>query len=76
MSNSQIKLIAQRYFKAIADNDQAALEALLDPDLVAHSHSPNPQNREMYLEGIYAWHQAFGNSCFTINRQISEGIKS
>jgi ketosteroid isomerase-like protein len=50
MSNEQNKAIVRRFWKVFEANDQAALEEVLAPDLVAQSPSaPGPQNREMQL---------------------------
>lgn len=75
MSTEQNKQIVRRYAEALAANDQTTLKELLDPDLVAYAHSPNPQNREEYLQGTRMWHQAFGDTQFTIQEQIAEGDK-
>jgi hypothetical protein len=42
MSTEHNKLVARRYFEALADNDRTTLKELLDPELVAYSHSSIP----------------------------------
>lgn len=72
---AQNKAVVRRFFEASGANDQAALNEVLAPDLVAYSHGPGPQNREEYLQEIGRWHAAFGETHFTIEEQIAEGDK-
>jgi steroid delta-isomerase-like uncharacterized protein len=74
MSTEENKAIVRRFYSAFEANDQAALNELLAPDLVAYSHSgPGPQNREVHLEGIRGWNAAFSETRFAIEDQIAEG---
>lgn len=76
MTAEQNKATVRRFFKAFEANDQAALNEVLAPDLVAYSHgAPGPQNREVHLQGIGMWNAAFGDTHFTIDEQIAEGDK-
>ena len=76
MSAEQNKAIVRRFFEAFGANDQAALKEVLAPDLVAYSHgTPDPQNRDMHLQGIHMWNAAFGDTHFTVEDQIAEGDK-
>lgn len=53
MSNEQNKTVVRRFWQAYEANDQAVLDAVLAPDLVARTPgSPEPQNRERHLQGI------------------------
>lgn len=73
MTNEQNKAIVCRFWKAYEANDQAALNEVLDPDLVAQSPSaPGPTNREMHLQGIRAFNSAFSDRHFTIEEMIAE----
>jgi predicted ester cyclase len=74
MSSEQNKAVVRRFFEAFAANDQATLNEVLAPNLVAYSHgNPDPQNREMHLQGIRLWNAAFGETHFTVEDQIAEG---
>jgi predicted ester cyclase len=72
---AQNKATMRRLFEALEANDQAALNAILAPDLVAYAHGPDPLNREAYLQEIGGWHLAFGEIHFTVEEQIAEGGK-
>jgi predicted ester cyclase len=72
---AQNKAIVRRFFEAFGANDQADLNEVLAPELVVYSHSPDPQNREAYLQEIGRWHAAFGETLFTIEEQIAEADK-
>lgn len=76
MTAEQNKATVRRFYDAFEANDQAALNEVLAPDLVAYSHgAPGPQNREVHLQGIGMWNAAFGDTHFTIDEQIAEGDK-
>ena len=76
MTTEQNKAIVRRFFKAFEANDKATLKEVLAPDLVAYSHaSPDPQSREVHLQGIVMWNAAFSETRFTIEEQIAEGDK-
>ena len=76
MTTEQNKAIVRRFFEAFEANDQAALNEVLAPDLVAYSHgAPGPQNRETHLQGVSMWNAAFNETRFTIEDQIAEGDK-
>lgn len=76
MSTEQNKAIVRRFFAAFEADDQAALNEVLAPDLVAYSHyTPGSQNRETHVQGIRWWNAAFGDTRFTIDEQIAEGDK-
>jgi predicted ester cyclase len=73
MTTEQNKAVVRRFYAAFAADDQAALNELLAPDLVAYSHgAPAPQGREAHLQGIRAWNATFAIQ-FTIGEQIAEG---
>ncbi len=72
--SEQNKAIVRRFWKAYEANDQAALNEVLSPDLVARSPSaPGPQNRQMQLQGISMFNAAFSERHFTIEELIAEG---
>jgi steroid delta-isomerase-like uncharacterized protein len=74
MTSAQNKAIVARFFRAFEGNDQAALNELLAPELMAYSHgAPGPQNRETHVRGVAIWNSAFSNTTFTIEEQIAEG---
>jgi predicted ester cyclase len=75
MTTQLNKAIVRRFFEAFGANDQAGLNEVLAPDLVAYSHGPDPQNREQYLQEIARWHAAFGDTQFIIEEQIAETDK-
>ncbi len=76
MTTKQNKAVVRRFFEAFRANDQATLNELLAPDLVAYSHGqPGPQDREVHLRGIHVWNEAFSETYFTIEEQIAEGDK-
>jgi predicted ester cyclase len=76
MTTEQNKVIVRRFFEAFEANDQNALKEVLAPDLVAYSHgTPDPQNREVHLQGISMWNAAFSENHFEIEEQIAEGDK-
>lgn len=73
MTNEQNKAIVRRFWKAYEANDQAALNEVLAPDLVAQSPSgPGPQNRETHLQGIRMFNAAFSDRHFTVEELIAE----
>lgn len=74
MSTEENKALVRRFYEAFEANDQAALKEILAPDLVAYSHgAPGPQTREVHLQGIRSWNQAFNDTQFAIKEQIAEG---
>ena len=74
MTTEQNKAVVRRFFEAFEANDQATLNELLAPDLVAYSHGgPDPQNREAHLQRIRMWNATFSDTHFTIHEQIAEG---
>jgi len=74
MSNEQNKTIVRRFWQAYEANDQAALDAVLAPELVARTPgSPEPQNRERHLQGISMFNAAFSDRHFTVDEMIAEG---
>ena len=76
MTTEENKAIVRSFYKAFEANDIEAITELLSPDIVAYSHgSPEPQNREMHLQGIRMWNEAFGETYFSIEEQIGEGDK-
>ncbi len=73
MTTEQNKALVRRFFEAFEANDQATLNEVLAPDLVAYSHgAPGPQTREVHLQNIGMWNAAF-ETHFTIEDQIAEG---
>lgn len=75
-TTEQNKAVVRRFYDAFEADDQAALNEVLAPDLVAYSHgAPGPQNREVHVQGIRMWNTAFGDTHFTIEEQIAEGDK-
>ena len=76
MTTEQNKAVVRRFFEASEASDQAALNEVLAPDLVAYSdHAPGPQNREVHVQGIRMFNAAFNDVHFTIEDQIAEGDK-
>ncbi len=74
MTNEQNKAIVRRFWQAYEANDQAALDAVLAPDLVARTPgSPEPQTRERHLQGISMFNAAFSDRHFTVDEMIAEG---
>jgi predicted ester cyclase len=74
MTTEQNKAVVRRFFEAFEADDQAALNELLAPDLVAYMHGrPDPQSREAHVQGIRMWNAAFSDTRFTIHEQIAEG---
>ena len=75
MTTEQNKAIVRRFFEAFEANDVAALNEVLAPNLVAYTHgSPDPQSRELMLQGISMWNASF-ETHFTTDEQIAEGDK-
>ncbi len=75
MTTEENKAIVRRFYEAFEANDQATLNELLAPDLVAYSHgAPGPQSREVHLQGISGWNASF-ETHFTVEEQIAEGDK-
>ena len=73
MSTEQNKAIVRRFYAAFEAKDETALKVVLSPDLVAYTHgSPEPQTREMMLQGINGWNAAF-ETHFTLEEEIAEG---
>jgi len=74
MTSEHNKAIVRRFWKAYETNDQAALNEVLAPELVAQSPSaPGPSNREMHLQGIAMFNAAFSDRQFTIDDLIAGG---
>jgi predicted ester cyclase len=74
MSIEQNKAIVRRFFESFEASDEAAMKAVLSPDLVAYTHgAPGPQTREAMLQGIKMWQTAFSGTRFEIEEQIAEG---
>jgi steroid delta-isomerase-like uncharacterized protein len=72
--SEQNKAIVRRFWKAFEANDQATLNEVLAPDLVAQEPgAPGPQNREMHLQGISIFNTAFSDRHFTVEELIAEG---
>jgi predicted ester cyclase len=74
MSAEQNKAIVRRFFEGFEANNEAAMKAVLSPDLVAYTHGgPGPQTREEMLQGIRMWNDTFSDTHFEILEQIAEG---
>jgi predicted ester cyclase len=74
MSTDDPKVIARRFFEAFETNDQAALTAILAPELKAYlPGDPEPISRQAMLDTIQRWDTAFSGLHFTIERQVAEG---
>lgn len=74
MTSEQNKAIVRRFWKAFEANDQATLNEVLAPDLVAQTPSaPDPHNREMHLQGVSIFNAAFSDRHFTVEELIAEG---
>jgi predicted ester cyclase len=70
------KALVRRLYQAFEADDEATLNTLLAPNLVAYSHhAPGPQNREQHVQGIRFWNASFGNTRFAIQEQVAEGNK-
>jgi steroid delta-isomerase-like uncharacterized protein len=73
MTTEQNKAIVRDFYKAFEANDQARLNELLAPDLVAYSHAgPGPQDRATHLRGIGGWNATFSDTRFAIEDQVAE----
>jgi steroid delta-isomerase-like uncharacterized protein len=73
MTSEQNKAIVRRFWKAFETNDQAALNEVLAPTLVAQSPGASTsQNREMHLQGIRFFNAAFSDRRFTVEEMIAE----
>jgi predicted ester cyclase len=76
MTTEQNKAIVRRFYSAFETNDQAVLNEVLSPDLVAITHgSPALQSREQMLQAVSMWHATFSDVRFEILEQIAEGDK-
>jgi steroid delta-isomerase-like uncharacterized protein len=76
MSTEQNKAIARRLNQAFDTNDQATLDELLAPDLMAHFPGmPTPLNREAFLQVVGLFTAAFNDNHTTTDDQIAEGDK-
>lgn len=74
MSSEQNKAVVRRFFEGFEAGDEAAMKAVLAPDLVAYTHgAPGPQTREEMLQGIRMWNATFSDTRFEILEQIAEG---
>ena len=74
MSLEANKAVVRRFFEAFEANDEAAMKAVLSPDLVAYTHGgPGPQTREEMLQGIRMWNNTFSDTHFEILEQIAGG---
>ena len=74
MTTEQNKAVVRRFFEAFEADNQAALNEVLAPDLVAYSHGgPGPQGREEHVQAIRMWNATFSDTHFTIYEQIAEG---
>ncbi len=75
MTAEQNKATVRRFYQAFEADDQAALNEVLAPDLVAYSHgAPGPQSHEVHVQNIRGWNGAF-ETHFTVEEQIAEGDK-
>lgn len=74
MTIEQNKAVVRRFWKAFETNDQAALNELLAPELVAHTpSSPDAQNSAIHLQGIAMFNAAFSEREFTVEEIVAEG---
>jgi steroid delta-isomerase-like uncharacterized protein len=74
MSSEEHKAIVRRFFNAFAANDQATLETLLAPDLVAYLPGDlDPVTHDVFLDIVRRWNTAFSDLQFTLEQQIAEG---
>lgn len=74
MASEQNKTLVRRFWEAFESDDQATLNAILSPDLVAQSPgAPDSQNRERHLQGIHMFNAAFSDRQFTVDELIAEG---
>jgi steroid delta-isomerase-like uncharacterized protein len=74
MTNEQNKAIVRRFWQAYEANDEAALNEVLAPDLVARTPgSPESFPRERHLQGISMFNAAFSDRHFTVDEIIAEG---
>jgi predicted ester cyclase len=72
--NEQNKAVVRRFWKAYEANDQATLNEVLSPALVAQSpNTPIQQNRVMHLQGISMFNAAFTDRHFTVEELLAEG---
>jgi serine phosphatase RsbU (regulator of sigma subunit)/predicted ester cyclase len=68
------KALVRRFLEAHAKGDVAVVGELLAPDFVNHNPIPGQvPDREGYLQGFIAYHAAFSDSRYVIEKQIAEG---
>jgi len=76
MTNEQNKAIPRRFFKAMETNDQAAMMELLAPNFKQYPFgSSEPMSREVLLQTIAQYKEAFSDQKYTIIDQVAEGDK-
>lgn len=76
MTNEQNKAIPRRFFKAMETNDQAAMKELLAPNFKQFPvGSSEPMSREVLLQTIAQYKEAFSDQKYTIIDQVAEGDK-
>lgn len=76
MTNEQNKAIPRLFFKAMETNDQAVMKELLAPNFKQFPvGSSEPMSREVLLQTIAQYKEAFSDQKYTIIDQVAEGDK-
>ena len=74
MTNETNKRIVSDFWTAFEANDRGTLEAVLAPDLRAHSpFAPEPIERDAHLQGVAMFNEAFSDRDFAVEVMIAEG---
>ncbi len=76
MTNEQNKAVVRRFWKAFEANDSVTLNELWSSDFTAQNpSSPDPLNRQMFLQTVNMFNAAFSDRQFTVEELIAEGEK-
>lgn len=71
MTGEEKKMLVQKLFTALDDNDVQVLKEILSPNLVVYN--PDPQTRDDNLRGVAWWHTVFSGNHLEILDQVCEG---
>jgi len=73
MSAEQNKAVVRRFYEGFEANDEAAMRAILAPNMVAYTMAVHgSQNLEEMLQGIKMWNATFSDTRFEIVEQVAE----
>src|SRR5215204_3494796 len=74
MSAERNKALVRRFLQAHAKGDLDTLEGMLAPDFVDRNLIPGQRpGREVYLRALTAFHAAYSNTRYVIEKQLAEG---